>query len=241
MKNKNMEWNLLLQWARSPRFTGVIFMKNLFVATLMTVAVCIGLIPAASASPVVLLDSTYSLYLNGSVSGNARDLTSVFDAKPSEFSSNGLSLTISEADIDQGNGVNLISLTLLATGSLFPDATDSVELGMGVFGDGLDLVRQVSLTLATLDLFGADGRSFAALELPIDGAASWDGIYPSLLNVISFFPEGIPIFGFAFNFTVTGAADPTEPPSGVPEPSSLMLFAAAMFAAGLWQHRRIVG
>ncbi|WP_426116147.1 PEP-CTERM sorting domain-containing protein [Massilia sp. PWRC2] len=215
-------------------------MKNIFVATLLSIAVCIGLVSTASASPVVMLGSNYSLYLNGSVSGNARDLTSQFNAAPSEFSRNGLALTVSEVDIDQGNGVNLISLTLLATGPLFPDAADSVELGVGVFGDGIDLLRQVKLTQATLDLFDADGSPFTTLELPIDGAASWDGIYPSIFNVISFFPDGIPIFGFSFNFTVTGEADPTTPPSDVPEPSSLMLFAVAIFAAGLWPRSRTV-
>lgn len=214
-------------------------MKKMLIASALSIIALIAAVPAAFASPVVVSGSSYALYYAGSVSGNAHNLTTTFDNLADVRIIDGLTITLSESDTDLGGGVNQIDLDLRSNGNLFPSPDDDSQYGVGIFGDGLDFFKDVTLSDASLDLYALDGSLLASLALGVPPGTPdpWDGIYPLLGNIVEIGTAGNPISGFTFHFLVNSQAD-TPPPAGVPEPGSLMLFAAAVIAAALWQRRR---
>jgi len=202
-------------------------MKKLFVSLMLFAAT---LVTAGSASAVVVTGSSYSLYLQGDVSGNATVVSPIFDAFTSYYERNGLLLALSETETDLGGGKSLISLTLSANGDLFPAANEGALLGIGTFNDPLDFEMPVSLydarvtlrDLAGAALFGSDNIAGLA-----DTNSPWDGSLPTqstIFNISEIGGRGVA--GITFDFYVTDNVQ-----TDVPEPGSVLLCGVGLLAA----------
>jgi hypothetical protein len=202
--------------------------------TRSALALCAGLLASATvaqASPIVLAGSTYDVFLQGQVSGEAFGASVQFGTPEVDFRA-GLTLNISDAETDLGGGVSRISINIVADGELFPTFGEQSFQGLGRFGDGLDLLQSVYLLDARIKLFTPTGLLFSTSNLADDYrflfSNPWDGFFP--VPGASFFignVGGNGVNGVTFEFEVTP----------VPEPTTLALFGAGL--AGLARSRRL--
>lgn len=115
----------------------------------------------ASAGPIVAAGSSYSVYIAGNQSGNVLNTGPVlFDANATAFSRAGLSLSLSEGQVDNGNGKHTITINMTANGDLFPTAGEASLLGLGTQGTPLSFLNEVFLDSARISFFGADGSIY---------------------------------------------------------------------------------
>jgi len=182
----------------------------------------------ASAGPIVDVGSSYSVYIAGSLSGNVLNTGPVaFDANAAALSRAGLSLSLSEGQIDHGNGKHTITINMTADGDLFPTAGDASLLGLGTQGTPLSFLREVFLDSARISLFGADGSSyFTTANLADDYrvqyfSGAWAGYFSQPNGVFSIGNAGgRDTRGFSFTFEVTE----------IPEPGAAALAGLALLA-----------
>jgi len=203
-------------------------MKRLF-ASLMLLTAALGM--AVPASAVVVTGSTYSIYLEGELSGNAALPVSVFDDTPATFERGGLTVTVSESDTILSGTANLISLNLRTDGDLFPVFNEGASFGIGTFGDVLDLAFPVTLYDARLTLRDLAGNVLFASDNLADLAqqnAPWDGSLPTPGNDVFFISEigGLGVANVTFDFFVNSSTS-----NDVPEPGSVLLCGAGLLAA----------
>lgn len=174
----------------------------------------------ASAIPVVATDTTYTLYLEGFESGNAAAGIFKFDGMPEQIPRGNGFVSVNETETVIDETSSRIIITLTGTTDLFPAAEDIALLGIGTFGDGLDLLFPVRLIDARISFLQPGG----ILVDTTDNLASqaiennpWDGLFPDELELI-----GIEEIGnrnvqvIAFEFLVSTQAE-------VPEPGILLL------------------
>jgi hypothetical protein len=191
-------------------------------ASLMLLAATLGL--SSSASAVVTVGSTYAFYLAGEQSGNAILINTVFDDTAGAVTRNGLTLILSESDTQLDATNSHITLNLSANGDLFPTGGEGALLGIGTFGDVLDLMTAVMLTDARITLRDLAGNVVFASENLVGDAvnnAPWDGSFPST-NTLDLIP-GIGGQGVA-NITVDFFVN------DVPEPGSVLLCGIGLLA-----------
>jgi len=209
-------------------------MKRYF-ALLMLFALVVGF--AAPASAVVVNGSTYSVYLEGETSGNAALPNSVFDDTPATFTRAGLLVTTSESDTMLSGISNRITLALSANGDLFPIFNEGAYLGVGTFGDVLDLAFPVTLYDARVTLRDLAGNIVFASDNLADLAEQrqpWDGSLPTPSTTF-FIGEigGLGVSNITFDFFVN-----REIQNDVPEPASVLLCGAGLLAAFAARRRR---
>jgi hypothetical protein len=171
---------------------------------------------------VVIPGSSYSIYVEGTTSGNAFLGTGAFDNAPSTADRGGLQLTLTESDTSLGGKDSRITINLSANGDLFPAPDDTAILAIGTDGDGLDFITPVALTDARVTLrnlagaivFASDNLAGLAVQNP-----PWDGTFPSPGSAFGIDQVGaMGIASITFDFFVH------ELPGGqVPEPASIML------------------
>jgi hypothetical protein len=191
-----------------------------YLVSLMLIAASLGL--AGSAAAVVIPGSSYSIYVEGTTSGNAFLGTGAFDNAPSTADRGGLQLTLTESDTSLGGKDSRITINLSANGDLFPAPDDTAILAIGTDGDGLDFITPVALTDARVTLrnlagaivFASDNLAGLAVQNP-----PWDGTFPSPGSAFGIDQVGaMGIASITFDFFVH------ELPGGqVPEPASIML------------------
>jgi len=209
-------------------------MKSLF-ASLMLLAATLGMLAPASA--VVLNGSSYSIYLEGELSNNAALPTSVFDDIAATFDRNGLVITVSESDTALSEASNRITLNLSADGDLFPIFNEGAYLGVGTFGDVLDLAFPVTLYDARVTLRDLAGNVLFASD-NLAGLAEqnqpWDGSLPTPSTTF-FISEigGQGVSNISFDFYVSNV-----PQNDVPEPASVLLCGAGLLAVVVARRRR---
>lgn len=211
-------------------------MKKLFVSLMLFAAT---LTMAGAASAVVVAGSTYTVYLQGSASGDAIAPIVVFDSAPAFAERGGLLLTLSESETDLGSGKSLIRLNISANGDLFPIMGESAFLGVGTFADPLDFETPVALYDARVTLrdlvgnilFASDNIAGLAINNP-----PWDGSLPTQENIFNISEiGGTGVASIAFDFYVTDNIQ-----TDVPEPGSVLLCGAGLLAVfGARRHRRV--
>lgn len=190
-------------------------MKKQWQSLVLLCLAWIALAAPASAIPVVATDTTYTLYIEGLKSGNEVAGSFRFDGVP-EYISRGsgfISVYETETVIDEFS--SRIIITLTGNTDLFPTADDVALLGIGTFGDGLDLLFPVRLIDARISFLQPGG----VLVDTTDNLASqatqsdpWDGLFPNAFKLIGI--EGIGnrnVQVVAFEFLVTTQAEVPEP------------------------------
>lgn len=208
-------------------------MKKLF-ASLMLFAATFVL--GSSASAVVLPGSSYSIYLQGEQSGEPTLPIAAFDDQPSFFLRNGLLLTLTESDTALGNGSSRITLNLSADGDLFPAFNENAFLGVGTFGDVLDLDMPVALYDTRITIRDLAGNVLVASDNLVDFAVinrPWDGAFPSTATTVRIDEiGGLGASSITFDFYVN------EDLNFVPEPGSIVLCGIGLLAAAAARRKR---
>lgn len=182
----------------------------------------------ASAGPIVAIGSSYSVYIAGDQSGNVLNTGPVvFDANAAAFSRAGLSLNLSESQVDNGNGKHTITINMTAGGDLFPSVGEASLLGLGTQGTPLSFLNEVFLDSARISFFDANGNSyFTTTNLADDYrvqyfSGAWEGYFSQPNGVFSNGNiGGRDTRAFSFTFEV----------SEIPEPGAASLVGLALLA-----------
>lgn len=189
---------------------------------------CLALAAPASAIPVVETGSRYTLYLEGTESGNAVAGNFQFDGIQEQIQrGNGLVyVTETETVIDATSSRIIISLS--GTTDLFPALNDIALLGIGTFGDGLDLLFPVRLIDARISFLQPGGTLVDTTDNLVSQATQpdpWDGLFPEAFDLIGVGGVGNQnVQVVAFEFLVTTQA------AEVPEPGIMMLGGVGLLA-----------
>jgi hypothetical protein len=194
------------------------------------------LIGPADAGPVVAVGSTYSIYLEGGLSGDDFFGVTEFDDSPATALRSGKTLTLSESEVSLGGGVSRISIHLVASADLFPALGETAILAIGVGGNGLDLLRQVSLDGALITFFDSSNKILLTsdnLVGQVPQGNPWTGFLPDPTNALGIVDVGgLGVSRVTFDFTVTDIG------SEVPEPGSLLLGGIAIVGVIAARRRR---
>lgn len=184
--------------------------------------------PIATAGPIVATGSAYSVYLTATQTTEVLNTGPViFDSNAASFTRDGLSLSLTESQVDHGNGRHTITIKMSADGDLFPVVGEGARVGLGTLGTPLSFLQSVYLDSGRINYFGADDAIYFTTNNLADDfrvayfSGPWSGYFPHSTGV---FLNGN-IGGRdtrAFNFVF----DVTE----IPEPNAAALAALALFA-----------
>ena len=115
----------------------------------------------ACAGPIVAPGSSYSVYLAGSASGNVLNTGPVvFDTNAAAFTRAGLALSLTENQVDHGNGRHTITIRMSSNGDLFPALGEAAWVGIGTLGTPLSFLQDVYLESGRISYFGADDLAY---------------------------------------------------------------------------------
>lgn len=183
---------------------------------------------AATAAPVVVPGSTYTMYLQGAESGDAFVGIANFDDVTQAALRGNVILNMSESQTDLGDGKSLISIQLRANGDLFPVMGETAIYNLGIFDDGLDLSRVVSLYDTRVSFFDLNDKLLEEtdnLASVVNQNRPWDGLFPSVDTAFeTALIGGRGVTGMNFDFyVIDGVTD-------IPEPASLLLSALGVMA-----------
>lgn len=187
----------------------------------------------AAADNIVAPGSSYSFRMQGEVSGQAFTGTGVFDGLPQGFTRAGLSLSLTESQTDLGGGMFRINVNITANGDLFPSPGEGAIDGLGVNGNGLDLLQPVFLDDARISFSSANGVYFTTSNLANDYRSElfsgpWDGGFITGESFINGNIGGRGTTGVAYEFDV----------SVIPEPETYAMLLAGIGLLGFIARRR---
>ncbi len=184
----------------------------------------------ASAGPIVAVGSSYSVYLAGTTSMNALNTGAVaFDANASFFTRAGLNLSLTESQVDHGNGRHTITIRMSADGDLFPAVGEGAQVGVGTLGTPLSFMRDVFLESGRISYFGADDMAYFTTGNLADDyrvqyfSGAWSGYFSQPNGVfVNGNVGGRDTRGLSFVFDV----------SEIPEPNAAALAGLALLVLG---------
>lgn len=208
-------------------------MFKLLTAMLLSMAAC-----AAGAAPIVANGSSYSVYLAGADSGGEIYMTNTFDGLTEVFARAGHDVGVNDSESALGGGQHRILLRGAATGDMFPAAGESGLIGVGIDGDGLDLLTDVFLEDARIRYYSDGLEVFSSINLADDFrmyfTGAWSGQFASAGVVFGAGNVGgINVNSFELDFLVSEiTANP------VPEPGTLALSMMALLAMAAAARRR---
>lgn len=195
-------------------------MKKQWQFLVLSVAAWFAMAAPASAGPVVVPDTSYVIYLQGLDSGNEAAGIFTFDGVPETIPRGDGLLTVNETETVIDATSSQIIITLSATTDLFPVQDEVALLGLGTFGDGLDLlfpVRLADARISFIDQFGTLVDRTDNLVSQVTQTDPWDGLFPNAFELLGV--EGVGgknVQSVSFEFLVTTQAE-------VPEPGTLLL------------------
>jgi hypothetical protein len=181
----------------------------------------------ASATPIVVTNSTYAFRVQGTQSGFAVGIAT-FDGAAESFTDHSLAITIDEQETDFANNTAQILIQFLANGDIFPAAGEAGTVSIGrTFGPPLDLAVPVLLISAVETFYNAGGAYASAEWAAQMNGNPWDGFF-LVPGVLAGFSDvgGLGTNRIDLLFTVT-------PLAAVPEPASLTLLALGLAGAGI--------
>lgn len=211
-------------------------MKKQWQSLVLLCTAWMALAAPASAIPVVETDTRYTLYLEGFVSGNAAAGSFVFDGRPEEIARGNGSISVTETETVIDATSSRIIITLTGDTDLFPAQDDVALLGIGTFGDGLDLLFPVRLIDARISFLQPGGTlidTTGNLASQATRNDPWDGLFPNDFDLIGI--EGIGnrnVQVIAFEFLVS------TQPAEVPEPGILLLGSTGLLAFAAARRRK---
>ena len=228
MPVSEMERNLLM-----PPNLEVTIMKS---ALLFLLACCLSSL--STAAPIVLGNSSYSVYLRGSQSLDQATFTAQFDGVNQNYVRAGLDLVIDEAQTLVA-GRNRITIGLSANGDLFPSQGEAAVMGLGASdGNGLEFDGPAYLYSALIRAYVGDQLLGTTSNLADDYrnvyfSGAWNGQFANFGTAFSIGNAGgVGISRFEFEFLV-------EDFNAVPAPTTLLLSCLALLLLGAQQGRRL--
>lgn len=182
----------------------------------------------ACAGPIVAAGSSYSVYIAGSESIDVLNTGPVvFDSNAALFTRAGLSLSLTESQVDHGNGKHTITIRMSADGDLFPVAGETSRVGLGTLGTPFSFLQDVYLDSGRINYFGSDDTVYFTTNNLADDfrvqyfSGAWNGYFPRSTGVFANGNiGGRDTRGFSFVFDVTE----------IPEPNAAALAGLALFA-----------
>jgi hypothetical protein len=196
-----------------------------------------GLASGAAQAGPVLAGSSYSVYIEGESSDAALDMTNSYDGVAQTFLRSGNTLTVNDAETDLGGGFHRIVVSVNSTGDLFPFPDEAGFAGIGIDGNGFDLVGNRYLQDAYLHYYVNGTDVFTSSDLADDFRfffpGAWNGRFADTgvafqINNLG----GAGVNGYALEFVVS------ELNTTVPEPGSLALAASALLAMAAARRRK---
>ncbi len=212
-------------------------MKKSITTIVLAAAIWCGLGAPASAEPLVTAGADYSVYIYGTLSGEATVVSGPFDGAATASTRAGLDLSLTESETDLGGGRSRIVIDLSANGDLFPVSGESAYLAMGVFGEALQFNRPVTLEQLLVRFYRGSDVLFQSSDLVtlVSQPSPWNGIIPAPNSAIVFAGIG----GFGISRVSYDLLLDEAPVQAVPEPGSLLLGALALaLLAGAHRARR---
>lgn len=201
-------------------------MRKQWQSLVLLITACIGLAAPASAVPVVVPDSTYVIYLQGLESGNEAAGIFRFDGIPETIPRGNSVLTVNETETVIDATSSQIIITLSSTAELFPVQDEVALLGLGTFGDGLDLLFPVRLADARISFIDALGTLVTRTDNLVPQVTQtnpWDGLFPNAFELVGVEGAGgRDVRTVSFEFLVTT--------QGVPEPGVVLLSGIGLLA-----------
>lgn len=185
----------------------------------------------AAAVPVVVADTTYTLYLQRAGSDNLAFAIFRFDETPEEtlYENGNVRVTESETAIDAVS--SRITIRISGDFDLFPETGDLALLGIGTGDDGLDLLFPVRLTDARISFFEQDGDLVDITDNLVsdtDQTDPWDGTFPNPFELFGIEDIGNRnVQAISIDFIVSTQAEVPEPGIPLLAGAGLLAFAAA--------------
>jgi hypothetical protein len=172
---------------------------------------------------IIVPNSTYAVAVLDDNDGQAIGTFTV-NGTPQNFTYHGVTITVTESEVDLGGGQYRVTINLATSQDMYPNGgvTGSAgRLNIGAFSDPLQLTAQADLTHAILTYTNGQGAVIVSLDAisQVKNTTPWDGFFTEAggsTGISSTTAVDVQDVKLEFDLTVT-------PQTAAPEPSTLTL------------------